>query len=74
MPWRVKSFYADAQAEDYLNSVGLGPSQLRDSHPVVQGPRTGLRLVCWLEDSQVELETQWLTRTHAARPGRAPEQ
>ena len=70
MPWRIKSFFADAHAEDYLNSVRLEPAQLRDVQPVVQGPRTGLRLVCWLEDSQLESETKWLARTQTARPDR----
>lgn len=72
MPWRVKSFFSDAGAEDYLNSVALEPSQLRDVQPVVQGPRTGVRIVCWLEGAQVEAENEWLRRTQAARPGRSP--
>jgi len=72
MSWRVKSFFSDAQAEDYLNSVALEPSHVRDVHPVVQGPRTGLRIVCWLDETQVEAENEWLRRTQAARPGRSP--
>lgn len=67
MPWRVKSFFSDAQLEDYLNSLAIEPDQLHEVHTIVQGPRTGVRLVCLLDDSQVAAEHDWTARTAPRR-------
>lgn len=59
MAWRVKTFFADSQLEEYLNAVVCTPDQVSDLHPVVQGPRTGVRLVCWLREEQIDADTSW---------------
>jgi len=68
--WRVRSFFVDSQLEEFLNSVKLGPEQIREMHSVVQGPRTGVRMVFVLNETQLADEEAWVARTSTPRASR----
>ncbi len=68
--WRVRSFFVDSQLEEFLNSVKLEPEQIREMHSVVQGPRTGVRMVFVLNETQLADEEAWVARTSTPRASR----